>query len=191
MSIEVSFIGKLGKKPELKGNEGNEYCVVGIAVTKFVGAGKGDAGRDGQPGAYKTVWIDTVFFKGKAKWLCERASQGDTVFVRGELDKKTYQKKDRNENVIDENAVSVKVLANFVDGPFRLATANNGNGREESAEAPAPATAPTRTNGQAQARPAQASRPAPAPARPAQAPRPAAPRPAAQSAPADLDDIPF
>ena len=168
MGITVHFTGKMGKTPELKGEGDKQYATVGIAVNDFVGEGKGDPDRDGKTSAYKTTWMNTVFFKGTAKFVAEKFSQGDTITVQGELETSTYPKKDTNGNVIDSNALGMRVRANKIEGPFRVVSKNgNGESAAGSEHAPARGVAPTR----------QA-----APPRPAPAPKVAA---------AEFDEIPF
>ena len=61
--------------------------------------------------------------------------------MRGELDTSTYEKRDGDGNVIDSNALGMRVGANAVEGPFRVVS-KNGNG-----ESPAASNgAPTRSN---------------------------------------------
>ena len=127
MAITVHFTGKMGRTPELKGEGDKQYATVGIAVNDFVGEGKGDPDRDGKTSAYKTTWLNTVFFKGTAKFVAEKFSQGDTITVQGELETSTYPKKDTNGNVIDSNALGMRVRANKIEGPFRIVS-KNGNG---------------------------------------------------------------
>ena len=92
-----------------------------------MGEGKGEPDRDGKTSAYKTIWLNTVFFKGTAKFVAEKFSQGDTITVQGELETSTYPKKDTNGNVIDSNALGMRVRANKIEGPFRVVS-KNGNG---------------------------------------------------------------
>ena len=147
MGITVHFTGKMGKTPELKGEGDKQYATVGIAVNDFVGEGKGDPDRDGKTSAYRTTWMNTVFFKGTAKFVAEKFSQGDTITVQGELETSTYEKKDRDGNVIDSNTLGMRVRANKIEGPFRVVS-KNGSGNGESAagseHAPARSVAPTR-----------------------------------------------
>jgi single-stranded DNA-binding protein len=157
MGIDIHFTGKIGKTPELKGEGDKQYTTVGIAVNTFVGEGKGDPDREGKISAYKTTWLNTVFFKGTAKFVAEKCSQGDTIVVQGELDTNTYEKKDRDGNVIDSNALGMRVRANTVEGPFRVVS-KNGNGESAAASN----GAPTRSNN-GQARQAAPTRQAPAP----------------------------
>ena len=177
MGIDIHFTGKLGKNPELKGDGDKQYTTVGIACSTFVGEGKGDPDRDGKTSAYKTAWLNTVFFKGTAKFVAEKFSQGDTIVVQGELDTSTYEKKDRDGNVIDSNALGMRVRANAVEGPFRVVS-KNGNGESAAASNGAPTRS---TNGQA----CQA-----APLRQA-APTRQAPAPTASSAAPIEEDVPF
>ena len=93
---------------ELMGEGEKQYTTVGIAVNRFVGAGKGDPDQDGKTSAYKTTWVNTVFFKGTAKFVAEKFSQGDTIVVQGELETSTYEKKDRDSNVIDSSALGTR-----------------------------------------------------------------------------------
>ena len=147
MGISVHFTGKMGKTPEMKGEGDKQYATVGIAVNDFVGEGKGDPDRDGKASAYKTTWLNTVFFKGTAKFVAEKFSQGDTITVQGELETSTYPKKDTNGNVIDSNALGMRVRANKIEGPFRVVSKNGSGNGESSAgseHAPARSVAPTR-----------------------------------------------
>ena len=147
MGITVHFTGKMGKTPELKGEGDKQYATVGIAVNDYAGKDKGDPDREGRPTDFKTTWMNTVFFKGTAKFVAEKFSQGDTITVQGELETSTYPKKDTNGNVIDSNALGMRVRANKIEGPFRVVS-KNGNGNGESAagseHAPARTVAPTR-----------------------------------------------
>ena len=173
MSISINFTGKIGKTPELKGEGDKQYTTVGVAVNRFVGEGKGDPDRDGKTSAYKTTWLNTVFFKGTAKFVAEKFSQGDTIVVQGELETSTYEKKDRDGNVIDSNAMGMRVIANKIEGPFRVVS-KNGNGESAAVSTGAPTSF---NNGQAR----QA-----APVRQAVSTRQA---PLRQAAP--IDDVPF
>lgn len=150
-AIEVRFTGKMGKAPELKGEGDKAYTTFGIAVDKWVGEGKGDNDKDGKPTSYKTTWIDVTAFGRTAQFICDRFSPGDTMVVVGELDKKTYEKKDKEGNVIDKYAVSVRVLLRDFKGPYRSvaksdkangngnSTGNGHQGQARSQSAPAPA----------------------------------------------------
>ena len=145
MNITVHFTGKMGKTPELKGEGDKQYATVGIAVNDFVGEGKGDPDRDGKTSAYRTTWLNTVFFKGTAKFVAEKFSQGDTIVVQGELETSTYEKKDKDGNVIDSNALGMRVRANKIEGPFRVVSKNgNGESAAGSEHAPARSMTPTR-----------------------------------------------
>ena len=120
-------------------------CAFGVAVNDFAGEGKGDTDRDGKVTAYKTTWLNVVCFKGTAKYVAEKFSQGDTITVQGELDTSTYEKKDRDGNVIDSNALGIRVRANKIEGPFRVVSKNgNGESAAGSEHAPARTVAPTR-----------------------------------------------
>ena len=98
-----------------------------------------------RPRTYKTTWLNTVFFKGTAKFVAEKFSQGDTIVVQGELETSTYEKKDRDGHVIDSNALGMRVRANTVEGPFRVVS-KNGNGESAAASNGAPTSS---NNGQA------------------------------------------
>ena len=176
MGISIHFTGRVGEPPELKGEGDKQHTTVGIAVNTFVGEGKGDSDRDGKPSAYKTTWLNTVFFKGTAKFVAEKCSQGDTIVVHGELDASIYETTDRDGHVIDSNALGMRVRANAVEGPFRVVS-KNGNGESAAASNGTPTRS---TNGQAR----QA-----APLRQA-APTRQAPAPTASSA-APIEEDPF
>jgi len=145
MGITVHFTGKMGKTPELKGEGDKQYTTVGIAVNDYAGKDKGDPDREGRPTDFKTTWMNTVFFKGTAKFVAEKFSQGDTIVVQGELETSTYEKKDRDGNVIDSNALGLRVIANKIEGPFRVVS-KNGNGESAAMSNGAPASF---NNGQA------------------------------------------
>lgn len=174
MGITVHFTGKMGKTPELKGEGEKQYATVGIAVNDYAGKDKGDPDRDGRPTDYKTTWMNTVFFRGTAKFVAEKFSQGDTITVQGELETSSYPKKDTNGNVIDSNALGMRVRANKIEGPFRVVS-KNGNGEGAAVATGAPTSF---NNGQAR----QA-----APVRQAASTRQA---PVRQEAPID-EDAPF
>ena len=174
--IELRFTGKIGKKPELKGEGDKAYTTFGVATEKWVGEGKGDQ-RDGKATAYKTTWIDCTGFGRSAQFICERFNPGDTIVVSGELDKKTYEKKDKDGNVIDAQALGVRCMIRDFKGPFRAV--KNEGGQTTSAPAQNSAPAPSR-----QAAPAPSRQAAPRQAAPA-------PRPAAAATAVQDDDIPF
>jgi single-stranded DNA-binding protein len=174
MGIDIHFTGKIGKTPELKGDGDKQYTTVGIACSRFVGEGRGDPDREGKASNFKTTWLNTVFFKGTAKFVAEKFSQGDTIVVQGELETSTYEKKDRDGHVIDSNALGMRVRANTVEGPFRVVS-KNGNGGSATASNGAPTSS---DNGQArQAAPLRQAAP------PRQAP--------ASTVAAAVDDDPF
>jgi single-stranded DNA-binding protein len=143
-------------------------------VNRLVGEGKGDPDRDGKTSAYKTTWLNTVFFNGTARFVAEKFSQGDTIVVQGELETSTYEKKDQDGNVIDSNAMGMRVIANKVEGPFRVVS-KNGNGESVPVSTGVPASFNS-----GQARQAVLSRQG-APTRQA---------PVRQAAPTE-DDVPF
>lgn len=186
MSVFVHFTGKLGKDPELKGEKTDaadkRYCVIGLAVDEFVGEGKGDKDKDGNATNRKTTWVDAVLFKGAAQFVADKAVKGDTMTIVGKLEIRTYEKKDKDGNVIDAQAKGVRVVVNDFQGPMRPTP------KKDAGDA-----APAQSQGQArqQAAPAQARQAAPAQARQAtpQAAKSAAP--AAPAAAVAEDDIPF
>lgn len=198
--VLVTFEGKIGKDPELKGEGDKSWTGFGIATERWVGEGKGDV-RDNAPTAYKTTWINVVAFGRQAQYLAERFRKGDTIAVlQGNLEVSTYEKKDNDGNVIDGSAQGLRVILQKVAGPFRSAPkaddsgASNGNSNGYGNQAPQPqnqpqgrASAPQQGRQQSAPPPRQQSRPAAAPQqRQAQAPPPP---PASQQN--YSDDIPF
>ena len=190
--IKVHFEGKVGKQPELKGEGDKSWVSVGVATERWVGEGKGDV-RDynGQQTttAYKTTWINVTAFGRQAQYVADRFAPGDTIVINeGELDVTTYEKKDRESgNVIDSQALGIRVTARDISGPYRMVPKADNGGNQQAA-------------------PAQQADPRQAAPRQAAAPRAQAAAPAArqtqqrQAAPAQVqpaqqaafdDDIPF
>ena len=197
--VLVTFEGKIGKDPELKGEGDKSWTGFGIATERWVGEGKGDV-RDNAPTAYKTTWINVVAFGRQAQYLAERFRKGDTIAVlQGNLEVSTYEKKDNDGNVIDGSAQGLRVILQKVAGPFRSAPKadDSGNSNGYGNQAPQPqnqpqgrASAPQQGRQQSAPPSRQQSRPAAAPQqRQAQAPPPPPPPPASQQN--YSDDIPF
>lgn len=174
MSILMSFVGKLGKDPELQGEGDKKYAKFSLAVDEYVGKGKGDKDRDGNPGDYKTTWLNATAFNKQAEFIADRFHKGDTMVVQnGTFEFRTYVKKDKDGSETGETGYSLGVLVREFKGPFRAVAKSEGesksNGNGQAKAAPAP-----------QAKGGSTSRPAAAAAKPAAA------------APATVDDdIPF
>ena len=95
---QCSFIGRLGKDPEMSHAPNNK------AVTKFslaVDQGKGQ----------KALWLDIECWEELAERMNEYLYKGAQVFVQGKLKKSTYTGKDKAEHLaIVIVATSIQLL---------------------------------------------------------------------------------
>ena len=83
---QCSFIGRLGKDPEMS------YIPQGKAVTKFSIAV--DQGKE-----QKALWLDIECWDKLAEQMNEFLYKGAQVFVQGKLKKSTYTGKDKAEHL--------------------------------------------------------------------------------------------
>lgn len=81
-----SFIGNLGKDPEIREIGDSKVASFSIAVTE-----KGFTTKDGKVIEDKTVWVNVVAWRGLAS-LIGYASKGSKVFVAGKLSQRSYEK---------------------------------------------------------------------------------------------------
>ena len=99
-----SFIGNLGKDPDIREVAGNKVASFSIAVTE-----KGFATKDGKKIEDKTTWVNIVAWKGLAS-LIGYASKGSKVFVSGKLSQRSYEKDGRTFSVYEIIAESIVLL---------------------------------------------------------------------------------
>lgn len=81
MSVaSITVVGRLGRDPEVKVTQaGKQLVTASVAVS---------AGKD-KP----STWFNIVAFENMGKWLVG-SQKGDMIFVQGDLEFKTYEKKD-------------------------------------------------------------------------------------------------
>ncbi len=101
-----SFIGNLGKDPEIREVAGNKVASFSIAVTE-----RGFTTKDGKKIEDKTTWVNVVAWKGLAS-LIGYASKGSKVFVSGKLSQRSYEKDGRTVYVYEIVAESITLLDN-------------------------------------------------------------------------------
>ena len=99
-----SFIGNLGKDPEIREVAGSKVASFSIAVTE-----KGFTTKDGKKIEDKTTWVNVVAWKGLAS-LIGYASKGSKVFVSGKLSQRSYEKDGRTFSVYEIIAESIVLL---------------------------------------------------------------------------------
>ena len=99
-----SFIGNLGKDPEIREVAGSKVASFSIAVTE-----KGFTTKDGKKIEDKTTWVNIVAWKGLAS-LIGYASKGSKVFVSGKLSQRSYEKDGRTFSVYEIIAESITLL---------------------------------------------------------------------------------
>lgn len=121
----VSFTGRLGADPVLKGEGENQFGVVSIAESYFAGAGKGDL-RDGKPTDYKTQWFSAVAFGKQGVYLVESFHSGDIIAVQsGEVSLSTFEKKDKTQGA------ELKLVLNKFSGPYSSVRKGEARGAAE------------------------------------------------------------
>jgi len=101
-----SFIGNLGKDPEIREAAGSKVASFSIAVTE-----KGFTTKEGKKVEDKTTWVNIVAWKGLAS-LIGYASKGSKVFVSGKLSQRSYEKDGRTVYVYEIVAESITLLDN-------------------------------------------------------------------------------
>ena len=99
-----SFIGNLGKDPEIREVAGSKVASFSIAVTE-----KGFTTKEGKKVEDKTTWVNIVAWKGLAS-LIGYASKGSKVFVSGKLSQRSYEKDGRTFYVYEVIAESIDLL---------------------------------------------------------------------------------
>jgi single-stranded DNA-binding protein len=134
--LKGAFEGRIGQIYELTGEGKSQYVKLSIAVNKWVGEGKGETYND-KVTAYKTDWYNGVAFGGQAQFIVNNFSKGDIIVVTSaELDLSTYIKKDSADKIIDEKAISVRVILRDISGPYVKAkkdTSVNSSNNEKKA----------------------------------------------------------
>ena len=89
MFNQCSFIGRLGKDPELAVTDG------GKPVARFSLAVD-------QPGELETLWLNVVAWDRLAENVEKYMVKGDQVFVQGRLQRRKYTDKNSVERTADE-----------------------------------------------------------------------------------------
>lgn len=97
---QVTLIGNLGAKPELKHlpDGTTTVCNVSLAVNENFTA------KDGAK-VERVEWFRLAFWNKAAEVLCQYAHKGDGLFVQGQLRSHTYT----DENGIEKNAFEIRV----------------------------------------------------------------------------------
>ena len=99
-----SFIGNLGKDPEIREIGDSKVASFSIAVTE-----KGFTTKDGKVIEDKTVWVNVVAWRGLAS-LIGYASKGSKVFVAGKLSQRSYEKDGKTAYVYEIIAEHIVLL---------------------------------------------------------------------------------
>lgn len=99
-----SFIGNLGKDPDIREVAGSKVASFSIAVTE-----KGFTTKDGKKIEDKTTWVNIVAWRGLAS-LIGYTSKGSKVFVSGKLSQRSYEKDGRTFSVYEIIAESIVLL---------------------------------------------------------------------------------
>jgi single-strand DNA-binding protein len=112
---QCSFIGRLGKDPELQVTaSGKPYTRFSLAV---------DQGKDQQP-----MWLNVTTWDKLAETVEQYATKGMQVFVQGKLQIRSYIDKDKvTRQAIDIVAFTVQLLEKRQNGEEHLARASSDN----------------------------------------------------------------
>ena len=119
MSNNISFVGRLGREPDLK-NVG-DFTVLEMAVANNTGFGDKQV----------TNWFKCTVWGKKANSLCQHLNKGSHVFITGELSLRKYTDKDGVEKMSPEVNVS------------NLDFCGDKQGGESTPASSAPSPAPT------------------------------------------------
>lgn len=88
MSTTIQTIGNLGRDPEMKYFEtGSNKCTLALAVKQ-----KGEKQKDGSWKDPESWWVQVEFWGKAADRVVDKFHKGDTVDVRGELTRETWDK---------------------------------------------------------------------------------------------------
>ena len=91
MTTTIQTIGNLGRDPEMKYFEsGKAKCTLAVALKQ-----KGERQKDGSWKDPESWWVQVVFWDKAAERVADKFHKGDTVDVRGELTRETWEKDGR------------------------------------------------------------------------------------------------
>lgn len=84
---QVQLLGNVGKEPELQvTSEGTPVTKFSLAVNK--------PGKGNDKGKNETTWYTVIAWRGLAETLERYVHKGDTLFIQGELNVRTYTTKE-------------------------------------------------------------------------------------------------
>ena len=88
MTTTIQTVGNLGRDPEMKYFEsGASKCTLALAVKQ-----KGEKQKDGSWKDPESWWVQVEFWNKAAERIVDKFHKGDTVDVRGELTRETWEK---------------------------------------------------------------------------------------------------
>jgi single-strand DNA-binding protein len=88
MTTTIQTIGNLGRDPEMKYFEsGASKCTLALALKQ-----KGEKQKDGSWKDPESWWVQVEFWNKAAERIVDKFHKGDTVDVRGELTRETWEK---------------------------------------------------------------------------------------------------
>lgn len=137
---QCSFIGRLGRDPELR-NMPNGDAAVNISIA----VGKSWIDKNSREKRESTTWVPVSFFGKPAEIICEYCRKGSQICVTGEFSVRKYTDKDGNEKTITEiKGRDFQLLGSKPDGAGQGAPAQQ---RQQAPAAPAQRQAPARQDG--------------------------------------------
>ena len=107
----VTFIGHVGKTPEVKTVGENKVATFSMAMTE-----KGYKTKDGKEIPEKTEWVNIVAWRGLAS-LCEGyVKKGSQLYVEGRLTTRSYEKDGTKIYVTEVVAENIQLCGSKPEG---------------------------------------------------------------------------
>lgn len=98
--------GNVGQDVTLREAGGTKVLNISVALSQYVGEGKGDEQRDGSAGNYQTLWYNLTLWGGQAESAAKWVQKGSIVEFAGTESEETYTTKDGEERTSRQIRVS-------------------------------------------------------------------------------------
>jgi single-strand DNA-binding protein len=126
-----SFIGHVGKTPEVKTVGDNKVATFSMAMTE-----KGYTTKDGKEIHEKTEWVNIVAWRGLAS-LCEGyVKKGSQLYVEGRLTTRSYEKDGTKIYVTEVVAENIQLCGSKPEGASQGSKGSSSKTEQYASEPP-------------------------------------------------------